>query len=91
MIAGATQEVLTVCDPEKVLILSGKSLVPQLCSILEKHGRRKNQDSQKVARIPFSTRYLSVSRICKPLSQNYPGIQLNSWTTYLNIEDVREY
>ena len=45
MDAGATQEVLVVCQAEKVSILLGKSLVPWLCGVFERHshGRRKNR------------------------------------------------
>ena len=42
--AGETQEVLAICQPEKVLILSERGLVPWLCGVLEKHphGEQKN-------------------------------------------------
>ena len=47
----ATQEVLAVCQPKEVLVLSGRDLVPRLYTILKKHphGEQKNRDSQVVA------------------------------------------
>ena len=35
-----TQEILAICQPEEVLILSGRDLVPWLCVILEKYLHR---------------------------------------------------
>ena len=35
--AGATQEVLTICQTEEMLILSRRGLVPQLYGVLKRH------------------------------------------------------
>ena len=47
----ATQKVFAICQLEKVLILSEKDLVPQLCGILKRHPyrRQKNRGGQIVA------------------------------------------
>ena len=46
-----TQEVFAICQTKKVLILSGRCLVPQLYDVLKKypHEEHKNQGNQAVA------------------------------------------
>ena len=43
-----TQEVLAICQPEKVSVSSGRDLVPWLCGVFKRHpyGGRKNQGGQ---------------------------------------------
>ena len=76
-----------------MLVSSRKGLVLWLYGVLKKHPHRgqKNQVSQVVTLAPVSTRHLSVFRICKLLLLIHPEIQFDSCTTYLDVEDFREY
>ena len=49
--AGAAQEVLAICQPEEMLISSGRGSIPRLCGVFERHphGGRKNRGCQAVA------------------------------------------
>ena len=93
MSAKATQEVLTICQPEEVLISSKRGSVPRLCCVLKKqmYGGRKNWGYQVVAWTPVSTRHPNVPRIREFLSTIYLKIQSDSCIIYLNVEDFREY
>ena len=73
---GTTQEVLTICLPKKVLILSGGGLVSRLYGVLEKHLYRgqKNRGSETVAQTLVNTRHPSFLQICQLLLTIHPGI-----------------
>ena len=90
--AGATQKVLTVCQPEEVSISSKRGLVPWLCGILERHlhKKQKNQESQAVAWAPVSTKHPSLPHICQLLLAIHLEIQSDSFITYLDVKDFRE-
>ena len=47
--SGTIKEVLAVCQPEEMSILSGQGLVTRLCDVFEKHPhRRQNNRSSQV-------------------------------------------
>ena len=91
--SGTTQEVFLICQPKEMLILLGQNSVPWLCDVFERylHGEQNNPSSQTVAKASVSRRHPSFFQICQLLLAIYPGIQLDSCITDLNIEDFKEY